>query len=93
MSKKDSSKKSRTDWERIDAMKDEDIDTSDIPELDEKFWANAKVRMPQNKTSITIRLDAEVLMWFKAQGEGYQTRINAVLRSYMEAQEQQQVTN
>lgn len=88
MSKKDSSKKSRTDWERIDAMKDEGIDTSDIPELDETFWKNAKVRMPKNKTSITIRLDAEVLEWFKAQGAGYQTRINAVLRSYMEAQKQ-----
>ena len=67
-------------------MKDEDIDTSDIPPLDKAFFAEATLRMPQAKPSITIRLDPDVLDWFKSQGQGYQTRINAVLRRYVEAQ-------
>lgn len=54
-------KSSETDWERVDAMSDEDIDTSDIPPLDEDFWENAEVRMPRNKVPITIRLDPDVL--------------------------------
>ena len=77
---------SRTDWDRVDAMTDEEIDTSDIPPLDEEFFANAQLRMPQAKPSITIRLDPDILEWFKGQGKGYQTRINAVLRKYVEAQ-------
>jgi len=75
---------SRTDWDRVDAMTDEEIDTSDIPPLDEAFFAAAELRMPQAKPSITIRIDPDVLDWFKSQGKGYQTRINAVLRRYVE---------
>jgi uncharacterized protein (DUF4415 family) len=77
---------SLTDWERVDAMRDEDIDTSDIPALDESFFANATIRMPKPKKAITIRLDQDVVDWYKSEGKGYQTRINAVLRLYMEAQ-------
>jgi uncharacterized protein (DUF4415 family) len=77
---------SRTDWDRVDAMTDEEIETSDIPPLDEEFFASAELRMPQNKPSITIRLDPDILEWFKGQGKGYQTRINTVLRRYVEAQ-------
>ena len=69
------------------AMKDEDIDTSDIPELDEDFFRQAEIRLPP-KQPVTIRLDADVLEWFKANGQGYQTRINKLLRSYMEAHRQ-----
>ena len=65
-------------------MTDEDIDTSDIPLLDDDFFARAELRLPEPKQSVTIRLDADVVEWFKAQGKGYQTRINAVLRRYME---------
>lgn len=75
----------RTDWNRLRAMKDEDIDTSDIPELDESFFKNARVVMPPEKKHVSIRLDADVLDWMKAQGKGYQSRINAVLRAYYEA--------
>lgn len=78
------SKRSKTDWKRMAAMQDEDIDTSDIPELDEDFFRQAEIRLP-SKQSVTIRLDADVLEWFKANGQGYQTRINKLLRSYMEA--------
>ncbi len=74
--------------EELAAMPDEQIDTSDIPPLGEDFWKNATVVMPEDrKTQVTIRLDPDVLRWFKDQGAGYQTRINAVLRSYYEAHE------
>ncbi len=83
-------KKSHTDWERLEALQDEDIDTSDIPALDEDFFRHAQIRLPQSKVPVTIRLDADVLQWFKAAGHGYQTRINAVLRTYVEAVKTQQ---
>lgn len=67
-------------------MQDKDIDTSDIPELDDEFFRRAEIKVPP-KQSITLRLDADVLEWFKAQGQGYQTRINKLLRSYMENQQ------
>lgn len=66
-------------------MKDEDIDTSDIPELDEEFFKKA-VFWPGVKNQITLRLDPDVLSFFRKHGRGYQTVINGVLRKYMEAQ-------
>lgn len=62
------------------------IDFSDIPETDEAFWANAEIRIPQNKKGVYLRIDPDTLAWFKKQGKGYQTRINAVLRQFIEAQ-------
>ncbi len=85
MNRKNLKQPSETDWDRIDAMRDEDIDTSDIPELDDSFFAHAVIRLPEPKASVTLRLDREVLDWFKSQGKGYQTRINAVLKAYKEA--------
>jgi uncharacterized protein (DUF4415 family) len=82
--------KSGTDWERLEAMTDNQIDYTDIPPLDEHFFAHAQIRLPRNKRHITLRLDAEVLEWFQASGKGYQTRINAVLRSFVEAQNRRQ---
>jgi len=69
---------------KIDSVKDKDINYSDIPELDEEFWKNAVIEYPEKKKPITLRLDAKVLEWFKSTGRGYQTRINAILRSYYE---------
>ncbi len=67
-------------------LPDAEVDTSDISPLDQAFWNNARVVMPgQGKRQLTVRLDGDVLEWFKAQGKGYQTRMNAVLRSYYEA--------
>lgn len=77
-----------TDWKRIDAMRDEDIDLSDDPELGPDFFANA-ILWPGPKEQITLRLDPDVLKFFRKQGRGYQTTINAVLRKYMEAQARQ----
>lgn len=66
-------------------MKDSEIDYSDIPELDEVFFKNAKLVLPEPKTAVSIRLDKDVLAWFKKQGGGYQTKINAVLKTYVKA--------
>ena len=73
---------------RLDNLRDEDIDTSDIPEADEDFWARA-VRNPffrPVKQQLTLRLDADLVAWFKAQspdGKGYQTAINDALRRHV----------
>jgi len=69
----------------LKARKDEEIDYSDIPALDEQFFKEARVVVPPGKKQITVRLDADVLAWMKAQGKGYQSRINAILRAYYEA--------
>jgi uncharacterized protein (DUF4415 family) len=69
----------------LSARPDVEIDYSDIPPLTEKFWENA-VRNPfyrPVKKQITLRLDADVIAWLRAQGKGYQTRANALLRGAM----------
>jgi uncharacterized protein (DUF4415 family) len=83
MREKNIKKKSGTDWEKLSKMEDNEIDYSDTPELDESFFDNATIRMPEPKKAVNIRLDNDVLEWYKKQGTGYQTRMNAVLRMYM----------
>ena len=85
MKKISSKTRSKTNWTRVDSLSDRDIDFSDIPELDKDFFKSATLVLPEPKTTMTIRLDQQVLEWFKAKGPGYQTRINALLRAYMEA--------
>ena len=77
--------RSKTNWTRVDSLADDDIDYSDIPELGKDFFKSATLVLPEPKATVTIRLDQQVLEWFKAKGPGYQTRINALLRAYMEA--------
>ena len=77
--------KGATDFERLRAMRDADIDFSDIPKLGKSFWKTARLTMPKPKDRLTIRVDHDVVQWLKKNGRGYQTRINAILRSYMEA--------
>nr|WP_024750334.1 BrnA antitoxin family protein [Crocosphaera subtropica] len=69
------------------AMSDKAIDTSDIPELDDTFWENAKVVKPMPKTAVSIPLDDDIIEWFKKQGKSYPTLINSVLRSYINTQQ------
>ncbi|MEM1096555.1 MAG: BrnA antitoxin family protein [Bacteroidota bacterium] len=71
--------------EELAALPDSEIDYSDIPELGEALWANAKVVVPTETTRITIRVDRDVIDYFRGGGPGYQTRINAVLRSFVDA--------
>ena len=76
----------KSDLARIDRMRDADIDYSDIPPLDKTFLKKATTAWPPVKRQLTIRLDADVLVWLKGQGKGYQTRINHILRVVMESQ-------
>jgi len=82
----------KAELEALKARSDSEIDTSDIPELDEKFWKNA-VRNPYFrpvKKQLTLRLDSDLIAWFKhhsKEGRGYQTRINDALREYVTEQE------
>ncbi len=85
MNGKNLKKHSKTDWTRIDRMGDEDIDTSDIPPLDDEFFGSAQLRMPEKKVPVTLSVDSDVLKWFESQGSEFQQRINAALRIYAEA--------
>jgi uncharacterized protein (DUF4415 family) len=78
----------RTDWARVDALSDEDIKRSMREDPDwadhiDVNWADAEVVYPVAKRALSIRLDQDVIDFFQAQGRGYQTRINAVLRHFM----------
>jgi uncharacterized protein (DUF4415 family) len=89
VSKYSSSKRSKTDLKRLDSLKSEDIDLSDLPEVTPERFARAVVRAglapTRGKEQVTLRLDSDVLRWFRAQGRGYQTKINTLLRAYMQA--------
>ena len=74
---------SRIDLSRIKKMKDSSIDYSDISETDKMFWADAEIIFPSKKIHLSIRLDNDIIEWFKQYGTGYQTKINRVLRSYI----------
>ena len=85
--------KSLTDWDRVRSMSEEEIERNaaedaDNPPWTEEEWARARVVFPQGKAPVTLRLDKDVIAWFKSQGRGYQTRINAVLRAFVEAHKQ-----
>jgi uncharacterized protein (DUF4415 family) len=82
-------RKSETDWARLDAITDEEIEASiaddpDWQEFKDIDWSKAVLVIPPKKKAISIRVDEDVLDYFKKQGAGYQRRMNAVLRSYMQ---------
>ncbi len=79
-----------TDWTRVRAMTDDEahaavLNDPDINATDEAFWKDARIVMPRPNETVTMRLDADLLEWFRKE-RGYQTRINAILRAYMSAQ-------
>jgi uncharacterized protein (DUF4415 family) len=67
----------------LKALEQKDIDYSDVPETDAEFWSKAQVVYPEKKQLITIRLDPNVVTWFKEKGPRYQSKINEVLKSYI----------
>ena len=73
----------KTDWEALRREEAAGIDPEPDPEEGNIDWSRMQVEMPQPKQPVSVRLDADVIDYFKAQGKGYQTRMNAVLRSYM----------
>jgi len=86
-SQKKSTEDSETNWERLEAMQDKDIDLSDIPEITEDQFKKAKIRLggkpiQKGKVRVNILLDAKIVAYFKAQaeGRGYQTLINEALK-------------
>jgi uncharacterized protein (DUF4415 family) len=86
-------KRSRTDWARLRAASDADVragieSDSDAHATDAAFWKGAKVVWPTPKQIVTMRLDADLLEWLR-QERGYQTRVNAILRAYMDAHKSQ----
>ncbi|NER00332.1 MAG: BrnA antitoxin family protein [Cyanothece sp. SIO2G6] len=85
MNADDMSNTSKTDWSRIDAMSDEDIDTSDIPPLTEKFFAKAQLRMPKTPIKVSVQVDPDTFAWFQAQGKSAEQEMSAALRIYAEA--------
>lgn len=84
MSARNTKRRSRTNWEEVDRITDREIDYSDIPPLDANFFRKA-ILWPGPKKQVTLRLDPDVLSFFRKQGKGYQSTINAVLRRYVEA--------
>lgn len=86
-----SSKRDGTDWARVRGFTEADVERMaaedpENPATAEADWADATVGLPPRKTRIHASLDRDVVSWFRRQGRGYQTRMNAVLRKYMEAQ-------
>ena len=84
----ESPRPSKTDWARVDALTDQEIESAmrsdpDWADLVDFDWSDAVIVTPGKKKSISIRLDEDVIEFFKAQGDGYQTRMNAVLRHFM----------
>ena len=90
MSKRSSSKTSKTDWRRLEAMADNEIMiTAEHPEASEKHIVRGIARrgfvpLPP-KASISLRLDKDIIEWLKSKGPGYQTRVNSILRAFKEA--------
>ena len=78
---------SQTDWSRVDAITEEELEAAIASDDEwEVDWSTLQVGIPGPKQQITVRLDQDVVDWFKATGKGYQTRMNAVLKSYVAAQ-------
>jgi uncharacterized protein (DUF4415 family) len=78
----------RSDWAKAAALTDEEIEAQIAADPDEAGmvidWDSATIEMPQPKTTLNMRIDRDVLDYFRKTGKGYQTRINAILRSYVE---------
>ncbi len=85
MSENNLNNTSQTNWAKLEEMTDEEIDTSDIPPLDEKFFANARLRMPRDKISVTVSVEKDVVDWYQAQGEESKALMSVALKIYAEA--------
>jgi len=88
---------SKTDWKRVEAKSDHELTQNafsdpDNPPVNEDFFARAEQVQPPPgpKQQVTLRIDSDILAWFKDKGKGYQSMINAVLRAYKESQNQHQ---
>jgi uncharacterized protein (DUF4415 family) len=85
MSENDTKRHTKTNLGRIDKMNDDEIDTSEIPPLGDKFFETAKWRHPSGSIRVTVQVEPEILEWFQAQGENYERDLSAALRLYVYA--------
>jgi len=90
MKRAHTSRKSRSDWSRVRSLKDKDITVDrDAPSWTPEMFARSVVKQglktPSSKSLLSLRVDSDVLSWFRSQGPGYQSRMNALLRAYMQA--------
>ena len=92
MSANDLSNTSRTNWDALEAMTDEQIDYSDIPPLTEEFFAKATLRVPEDQARNLVKLDPDVVTWFQSQDVDYKALINSILRQYIESNSDRQVS-
>ena len=84
---------SQTDWARVDALTEEELEAAIDDDDEGTFdWSTTQVGIPGPKQQLTVRFDLEVIEWFKAQGAGYQMRMNAVLKSFVDSQKQKETS-
>jgi uncharacterized protein (DUF4415 family) len=83
----------QTRHQKLLALRDEEIDFSDNPQLDEAFWEAAQILEPRDKKPISLRVDDDVLAFFQQDGPGYQTRMHAVLKAYVVAMRKKAVSH
>ncbi|WP_219904574.1 BrnA antitoxin family protein [Stenomitos frigidus] len=76
---------SKTNWEKVDFLTDEEIDTSDIPPLTEEFFSKSRWWKPAAPLNVLVQVDPSTLAWFQAQGKDYEKKMAAALRIYAEA--------
>ncbi|WP_218653122.1 BrnA antitoxin family protein [Nostoc sp. TCL26-01] len=76
---------SKTNWEKLDSLSEEEIDTSDIPPLTEEFFSKSRWWKPVPSLSVLVKINPQTLAWFKSQGEDYQQKMAAALRIYAQA--------
>lgn len=80
--------RSRTNLAKLHRKDDKDINYKDSPAMTKEFWKDAEVFMPQHKVHISLRLDEDIINYFKDKGKGYQSKINAILKAYINAHPQ-----
>lgn len=80
---------SKTNWEKVDSLTAEEIDTSDIPPLTDEFFDNSRWWQPKEPLSVLVKVDPGTLSWFQSQGEDYEQQMAAALRIYAEAHKEQ----
>ncbi len=89
MSEKNMNEHSGTDWHELEAMTDEEIDYSDIPPLNDDFFDRATLRLPKEQVTVTMQVDPDIFAWFDAQEDGWERRMRAALRIYVEVHKEQ----
>jgi uncharacterized protein (DUF4415 family) len=76
---------SKTNWDKVDALTEAEIDTSDIPSLTEEFFTNSRWWKPISSLDVIVQIDPTTLAWFQSQGEDYEQKMAAALRIYAQA--------